>query len=185
IYHRNKKKGEEDYRYQDMRKRWAPRENLNAFFKIFIFQGIVIYIVNLSASFTIIQSEQSQFTVVSGFGLAIWMIGFYFEVVGDKQLKIFISNFENKGKIIQTGLWKYTRHPNYFGEATMWWGLFIFSLPISFPLSLFTIISPIWITFFLLRVSGVPLLEKRYEGNPEYELYKKRTSKFFPLPQKN
>lgn len=184
IYRRNKKKAEEDFRYQDMRKRWAPNANINAFFKIFMFQGLVIYIVNLSASFTIIMSDQPQFSIFSGFGLLIWLIGYYFEVIGDKQLKDFITDPSNQGKIIESGLWKYTRHPNYFGEATMWWGLFFFSIPYNFPLSLINLISPIWITYFLLKVSGVPLLEKRYEGNPEYEEYKRKTSKFIPLPPK-
>ena len=113
------------------------------------------------------------------FGLIVWIFGFYFESTADKQLSNHIKNPANKGKLMTTGLWKYSRHPNYFGEVTQWWGIFLLSS------SLFTIISPLTITLLILFVSGIPLLEKKYEGRPDWEEYKKKTSIFIPLPSGN
>ncbi|MCL6571176.1 MAG: DUF1295 domain-containing protein [Bacillus sp. (in: Bacteria)] len=115
-------------------------------------------------------------------GLATWIVGFFFEVVGDHQLKKFTNKPENKGKLMKYGLWKYTRHPNYFGEATMWWGIFLIAL--SSPNGWVAIISPMIITLLLLFVSGVPLLEKKYKDHPEFKAYANRTSKFIPMPQR-
>ena len=101
-----------------------------------------------------------------------------FEAVGDRQLQQFKKNPDNKGHIIQSGLWRYTRHPNYFGEATLWWGIFLIAF--SVPYGLLAIVSPVLIDFLLLKVSGIPMLEVKYEGNAEFEAYKKRTNAFFP-----
>lgn len=114
-------------------------------------------------------------------GFVVWMIGFTFESVGDKQLKEFIANPENKGKIMDQGLWAYSRHPNYFGEVTQWWGLFIIAL--SVPFGIWSIIGPLTITFLILKVSGVPMLEKSFVGKPGWEEYKKKTSVFIPWPR--
>jgi steroid 5-alpha reductase family enzyme len=112
-------------------------------------------------------------------GLLLWLVGFYFEAVGDLQLSRFRSDPQNRGRVMQTGLWSYSRHPNYFGETLIWWGLFLITL--STPMSLWTILSPITITFLLLKVSGVTLLEKTIvDSRPEYREYKKRTNAFFP-----
>jgi steroid 5-alpha reductase family enzyme len=185
IYRRNKKKGKEDFRYTEMRNRWGKTANIQALFKIFIFQGIVIYIVDIAVLFAIINTTSNEINALTVIGLLAWIIGFYFESVGDAQLKTFISKPENAGKIMTEGLWAYTRHPNYFGEATMWWGLFIIALSVDPLLGLVTVISPLWITVFLLKVSGVPILEKHYEGNADFEAYKKRTSVFIPwFPKK-
>lgn len=116
-------------------------------------------------------------------GLAIWIVGFIFEALGDKQLKDFISDKKNKGHIMKNGLWKYIRHPNYFGEATMWWGIFIISL--TSESGIVGIISLIVITLLLLYVSVVPMLEKHYKDNKEFQAYAKYTSIFIPLvPEK-
>ena len=111
-------------------------------------------------------------------GVLVWLIGFYFEAVGDWQLRRFTSNPANKGKVMDQGLWRYSRHPNYFGEVLMWWGIFIvsLSLPGSWPGS----IGPALITYLILFVSGIPLLEKRYADDLNYQEYKKRTSVFVP-----
>jgi steroid 5-alpha reductase family enzyme len=114
--------------------------------------------------------------------VCVWVIGFFFESVGDAQLSRFIKDPANKGKLMQSGLWKYTRHPNYFGEVTQWWGLWIIALSVSY--GWLGIIGPLTITTLILKVSGIPLLEKSMEGNPEFQEYKKRTSVFFPLPPK-
>ena len=115
---------------------------------------------------------------ISYIGVAIWIIGYFFEVVGDKQLKDFLADPKNKGKLMTSGLWSYTRHPNYFGEATMWWGIFL--IAITSLSGIWIIISPIVITYLLVFVSGVPMLEKKYKDRPDFILYSKHTPKFFP-----
>ena len=115
-------------------------------------------------------------------GTLIWVFGFLFESIGDKQLRIFISDPKNKGHVMSTGLWKFTRHPNYFGEVTQWWAIGIIGLTVRY--GWLGLIGPAVITFLIVKVSGVPLLEARYADNPEYQAYKLRTSKLFPLPSK-
>ena len=115
-------------------------------------------------------------------GTLIWVFGFVFESIGDKQLKQFISNPSNKGRVMNDGLWKYTRHPNYFGEVTQWWAIGIIAL--TFNNGWLGLIGPIVITFLIVKVSGVPLLENKYNGNPEYQAYKLETSMLIPLPNK-
>jgi steroid 5-alpha reductase family enzyme len=105
-------------------------------------------------------------------------MGFFFEVVSDYQMARFKRDAENKGKLMTRGLWRLSRHPNYFGEALLWWGIFCFALPLRYGWT--AIISPLLITFLLLFFSGVPLLEKKYQGRPDFEEYKKKTPKFFP-----
>jgi steroid 5-alpha reductase family enzyme len=112
-------------------------------------------------------------------GLLVWIIGYFFEVGGDYQLDEFLKLKKKPTKYLESGLWKYTRHPNYFGESTMWWGIFISTLAIN-KIVLIALISPVLITFLLTRVSGIPLLEKRWSGDPEWEQYKKQTSAFIP-----
>jgi steroid 5-alpha reductase family enzyme len=116
-------------------------------------------------------------------GVIIWMIGFYFESVGDYQLRKFKKNPENKGQVMDQGLWKYTQHPNYFGEVTMWWGIFIIALGV--PWGIITIFAPILITYMIIKVSGVRMLNYRYRKDDKYANYKLRTSAFIPwFPKK-
>ncbi len=179
IYKRNHNK-QEDARYAEWRKSWK-HFYLRSFLQVFLLQSFLIYIISLPAIFINLNNSVVDIFLVSG--VIVWIAGFYFETVGDKQLATFIKNPENKDKIMTSGLWRYTRHPNYFGEVVMWWGIFVCSLGI--PNAIFTIIGPLTITYLILFVSGIPLLEKRYTGNTEYELYKKRTSAFIPLPPKS
>ena len=167
----------EDFRYAKWRKEWGRWLVPRAFLQVFMLQGVMM--LAISYSFVLINSyEGSGLNLLDIVGLLIWITGFFFESVGDKQLARFLKDSTNKGKVIQSGLWKYTRHPNYFGEATMWWGIFILAL--SVPLGWTGIISPLTITILLLFVSGVPMLEKQMMQNPEYREYAERTSKFFP-----
>ena len=176
LYNRNKGKPE-DYRYINLRKRWGMKwARLKAFLNVYALQGVMLYLISLPI-IHIFNQESTELQILDYAGILIWIIGYFFEVVGDHQLKVFKRQPENKGRIIQSGLWKYTRHPNYFGEATMWWGIFLITLSSN---GLFTLISPIVITLLLLFVSGVPLLEKRYKGNDDFEAYKQVTPKFFP-----
>jgi steroid 5-alpha reductase family enzyme len=179
IYLRNYQKPE-DYRYQMWRKEWKYFY-LRSFLQIYLLQGLLLYLIVLPVIF-INYSSFSGFRMLDMIGLIVWIIGFYFESVGDYQLKKFISNPTNKGKIMNLGLWRYSRHPNYFGEVTQWWGIFIIAL--SIPNGYITIIGPMTITILILFVSGVPLLEKIYAGRSDFEEYKKQTSIFLPLPPK-
>jgi steroid 5-alpha reductase family enzyme len=179
IYKRNINKPE-DSRYQAWRKEWKLFY-LRSFFQVFILQGIFLFMIIQPAIFINLYSNNT-ISLTDYIGIIVWLIGFYFESQGDSQLKAFISNPQNKGKIMDQGLWKYTRHPNYFGEVTMWWGIFILAL--STPSGYLTIIGPLTITILILFVSGIPLLEKKYEGRPDFEEYKRKTSIFIPLPPK-
>lgn len=119
------------------------------------------------------------FNIVDIMGLAIWLVGFFFEVVGDYQLSQFIKHEKkSKGDIMRKGLWRYSRHPNYFGEALLWWGIFLIVLSTRYGWA--AVFSPIIIDYLLLKVSGVPLLEKRYKDNQKYQQYAQKTNKFIP-----
>ncbi len=172
----------EDPRYANMRKNWGrnfPR--LQAFFKVFILQGVLLFIIAIPIFATHIYTAPSL-NFFGYLGLIIWLIGFFFEAVGDAQLKAFISKPFNKGKLMTKGLWRYTRHPNYFGESAMWWGIFIISLnSVPFYVSL---ASPVVITVLLLFVSGVPLKENSMKKRPGYKKYARETNKFIPGPPK-
>ncbi len=116
-------------------------------------------------------------------GVLLWIIGLFFEAVGDYQLTQFKKNPNNKGKVLDTGVWRYTRHPNYFGDATIWWGFFLFAL--AHPQGWMFVFSPIVMTFFLLKVSGVAMLEvKLKKSKPQYAEYIRTTSSFSPMPPK-
>lgn len=179
IYKRNKDKPE-DPRYMEWRNTWKYFY-IRSFFQVFMLQGFLLYLISLPVIY-INYSVSTGLDILTFVGFIIWLIGFYFESTADKQLKEFVQNPMNKGILMQNGLWKYTRHPNYFGEVTQWWGIFIIALSITG--SLFTIVGPLTITTLILFVSGIPLLEKKYAGRPDFEDYKKRTSVFLPLPPK-
>ncbi len=172
----------EDFRYAKWRREWGRWLVPRAFLQVFMLQGLLMLVIGYPI-ILVNANPQPGLNILDYLGLAVWIIGFYFESVSDKQMAEFKKDPANKGHIIKTGLWKYSRHPNYFGEATMWWGIFLLSL--SVPLGWSGIISPLTITLLLLYVSGVPMLEKKYKDNPEFQEYAKFTSKFFPwFPQK-
>jgi len=172
----------EDFRYAKWRREWGRWLVPRAFLQVFMLQGLLMLIIGYPI-ILVNANPQPGLNIIDYLGLAVWIIGFYFESVSDKQMAEFKKDPANKGHIIKTGLWKYSRHPNYFGEATMWWGIFLLSL--SVPLGWSAIISPLTITLMLLYVSGVPMLEKKYKDNPEFQKYAKVTSKFFPwFPKK-
>lgn len=182
IFLRNIKK-KEDRRYQEMTASWGKWFLLRSYLQIFLLQGFLMVIVGYPllhvSAFGIVGAELG---ILAFIGVGVWLIGFFFESVGDFQLDRFLQNPANKGTVMQTGLWRYTRHPNYFGEVTQWWGIWIITL--SVPFGVVAIISPLLITFLILKVSGIPMLEKAFAGNPDFEEYKRTTSAFFPLPRK-
>ena len=172
----------EDFRYKKWREEWGEYFVLRSYLQVYLLQGFFMWIISLP----IIVVSMAQNQPISPFvliGCIIWLIGFVFESIGDYQLMLFIKQRQNKSDVMQTGLWKYTRHPNYFGEVLVWWGIFIMVLPLEY--GLWAIISPITISFLLLYVSGIPMLEAKYKDNVAFQEYKKRTSAFFPmLPKK-
>ena len=180
IHARNKGKAE-DYRYLTWRKEWGQWFYLRSYFQVYLLQGTLLFLVVLPV-LMINGSAGTDLSLRNFIGVAVWLCGFYFESVGDAQLAQFIKDPTNKGKLMQSGLWAYTRHPNYFGEVTQWWGIWLLAL--SAPNGVFGIIGPITITFLILKISGIPLLEKKMRENPEFAAYKKRVSMFFPLPPK-
>ena len=181
IYFRNKNKTE-DFRYKAWRDEWGKSFYLRSYLQVFLLQGLFLLIIISPVIHAAVETPYA-WNFITWTGLLCWEIGFYFQVVGDWQLTIFIKNKKIPGSIIQTGLWKYSRHPNYFGEIVMWWGIFIITTP--FANSFYFIAGPLFITLLITFVSGVPLLEKKYAGNPAYKDYKKRTSMLFPMPPKN
>lgn len=177
ILRRNIHKGE-DFRYAAWRQEWGAWVIPRAFLQVFMLQGFFMYLISLSAILTF-ESEQLVFSpVLTIAGIVIWIVGFYFEAVGDYQLKGFISNPDNRGMLMQSGLWAYTRHPNYFGESVQWWGILLVAW--SGGASWFALVSPVTITLLLLFVSGVPLLEKSMAKKPGFQAYAAKTNKFFP-----
>jgi len=181
IYFRNKGKAE-DYRYKKWRMDWGKWFYVRGYLQVFVLQGALMLAVVSPAIVTNVY-RGGPISVLDFVGLAVWLLGFIFETVGDYQLRQFIKNPKNKGHIMQSGLWRYTRHPNYFGEVTQWWGIFIIAL--SVPYGYVGMLGPLLITYLIVKVSGIPLLEKNMEGNPAFEKYKKNTSIFFPLPPKS
>lgn len=169
----------EDPRYRRWREEWGKHAVIRSLLQVFLLQGILMVVVSLPVTFTII-SKSHPFSVIDILGLILWSVGFAFESVGDYQLGQFKKDPANRGRIMTQGLWTYTRHPNYFGEVLLWWGVYLTAL--STPDGWVTIVGPLTITFLILKVSGIPLLENKYSGNKEFESYKRRTSAFFPLP---
>ncbi len=178
---RNRGKAE-DARYRKWREEWGKYFVLRSFFQIFILQGVLLVIISLPV-LRVITTPAHGFTAFDVIGILVWLTGFLFEAVADWQLLQFKKVPDSKGRIIMTGLWQYSRHPNYFGEVTLWWGIYLIALAV--PGGWMTVIGPMTITALILGVSGIPMLEKKYEGNREFDEYKRRTSAFFPLPLKS
>jgi len=178
---RNRGKGE-DARYRKWREEWGKYFVLRSLFQIFILQGVLLLVISLPVV-RAITAPDAPFGIMDLLGAAIWLMGFLFEAVADWQLLQFKKVPDSKGRIIMTGLWQYSRHPNYFGEVTLWWGIYLIALAV--PGGWMTVIGPMTITALILGVSGIPMLEKKYEGNREFDEYKRRTSAFFPLPPKS
>lgn len=180
LLSRNWGKGE-DFRYAKWREEGGSSWWWRSFFKVNALQGVVMFIVVMPVVYGIYYG--GEVGVLDALAALVWGVGFIFESVGDWQLTRFKADPANKGKVMDSGLWRYTRHPNYFGDAVVWWGHYLVALAAG---GWWTIFSPVLMNFLLMRVSGVAMLEKSLkESKPKYADYIRRTSAFFPLPPKS
>lgn len=181
IYVRSQGKGE-DPRYEKLTEGMSP---LAASIKVFGLQAALQWVISLPLQASAAAGPTSGlFYVVLALGVIIWGIGLTFESLGDAQLKAFKADPDNKGKVMDQGLWAWTRHPNYFGDACVWWGLFVIALSAGTWGVVWTILSPIAMTHFLRNVSGAKLLEDSMKERPAFRKYMERTAYFFPRPPK-
>ena len=172
----------EDFRYVAMRKHYGARFPIISLFTVFLLQGAIMMVVSLPVQIAL-SDAQASLSMTTYVGVALFTLGIFFEAVGDWQLAKFKRNPQNAGQVMQTGLWKYTRHPNYFGDTCVWWGIGVAALGASFGWC--GLAGSLLMNFFLVRVSGVPMLERSMtKRRPGYDEYKRRTSSFVPRPPK-
>jgi steroid 5-alpha reductase family enzyme len=178
ITWRNWARGE-DYRYREMRERNGSRFRWTSLVTVFGLQAVLLWIIGL-ALLPAARGMASWTGWLAWAGMGLWSIGFYFEAVGDWQLARFRARRTSQGRVLDTGLWRYTRHPNYFGDACVWWGFYCFAAAQG---AWWAVFSPVVMTLLLFRVSGVSLLEKTLvETKPRYRDSVARTSAFIPWP---
>ena len=178
ILWRSRGKGE-DYRYARWREEAGDQFWWTSLLQVFLLQGLLMWVISAPVLAAQSADEPNRLTWVDLAGTAVWGIGFFFEAVGDWQLARFKADPANKGKVMRSGVWAYTRHPNYFGDATQWWGLYLIAAGASD--GYWTLFSPLLMTVLLLRVSGVALLERaQVRTKPQYADYINSTSAFVP-----
>jgi len=186
LFLRWRKEGE-DRRYKRILKEAREKGEFAkaALTKVWLMQAVLLFMVSSPAQVGILASgEPAPITTLAWFGFALWCVGVFFEWVGDWQLSRFKADPRNKGYVLDKGLWRYTRHPNYFGDFCAWGGIWLACAAAGWEYAAATVIGPIFLSFTLTRWSGVPLLEKglhKTKGN-KYAVYERRTSAFFPFP---
>lgn len=170
---------DEDPRYGEWRKKYGARFPLVSLFRVFLIQGLFMWLIALSVQIAQIAPLPGHFTVFDLAGILVWLAGITIEASADYQLSRFIADPGNRGRVMRYKLWKYSRHPNYFGESTIWWGIFIIACQVEY--GALTVISPLLITYTLLKLTGVSLMEETiFKDNPEYDEYRRVTSSFIP-----
>lgn len=179
VFRRSLGKGE-DPRYENLLERATGNRTLYALRKIYLTQGIALWFVSLPIQVSAV--AHGSVAAVAVVGVVLWAVGLTFEAAGDAQLNAFKADPSNKGRIMNRGLWSWTRHPNYFGDAVLWWGIFVVSAS-AWP-GVLTILSPIAMTYFLVFATGARLLERSMAERAGYPEYQRRTSFFFPRPPK-
>jgi steroid 5-alpha reductase family enzyme len=168
----------EDSRYARWREEHGSAWPLRSLFQVFALQGILAWVIGMPLLAAM--SSTAEFGPLDGIGVALWAFGFIFEAVGDYQLTGFTRDPANKGQTMRSGLWRYTRHPNYFGDAAQWWAVWLIAVSAG---GWWTVFAPIVMTILLVRVSGVGLLERTIaERRAGYEEYMRTTSAFVPMP---
>ena len=171
---------DEDYRYKAIRAKNSPGFEFKSLYIVFGLQAVLAWIIATPLAPAIAAAAPVGW--IDAVAILLWTVGFVFEAVGDYQLKQFKGNPENKGKVLTTGLWRFTRHPNYFGEFCIWWAFWLFALAAG---AWWTVFAPLLISVLLLKVSGVAMLEKTIgERRPKYADYIRRTNSFFPGPRR-
>ena len=169
-----------DHRFDGM------RDEPLRFARFWFLQAITVAIVMLPVSYLLDRSDPPGFNGFAIVGACVWLAGLLIEAVADAQKSGFRAKDENRGRFVASGLWRYSRHPNYFGEILVWWGLFVYAVPVLHGASFAVVAGPVFITVLLLFVSGIPLLERsadeKYGDDPAYRDYKRRTSILVPLP---
>ena len=172
----------EDRRYRAMRDHHGAKFWWVSLFTVFLLQALLLWFVSWPIQVVASATEQSPLNWLDGLGLLLWAIGFAFESIGDWQLARFQADPKNAGRVLDRGLWRFTRHPNYFGDFCVWWGIFMITVSGG---AYWTVLSPVLMSFLLLKVSGVVLLERTITNRrPDYVAYRKRTNAFFPGPPK-
>ena len=180
---RNIGKGE-DFRYREFRRQYGEKNYWwISFFQTFLLQGILMWVISLPLLGINLNSISPNLEVLDFVGIFVWLIGFVFEAGGDFQLARFRKDITNKGKVLDTGFWHYTRHPNYFGDSAVWWGYGLLCVSTG---SYWYVTGSVLMTLLIIKVSGVALLEKSLkEAKPQYHDYIRKTSSFIPwFPQK-
>ena len=179
LFWRNYGHGE-DRRYAAMRAHHGMSFGWVSLFTVFLLQGILMWFISLPLQAAAARAEKSELGGLDFAGLTLWLFGFLFESIGDWQLARFRSDPANNGRVLNRGLWRYTRHPNYFGDFCGWWGLYLIAAAGG---AAWTVGSPLVMSVLLMRISGVTLLEKDIsERRPDYAAYQRRTNAFFPGP---
>lgn len=182
LWRRWRLEGEEDRRYQAMRRK-TTNFPIRSLFKVFGFQAVLAWIISLPLQLALFTDTPLPFGILDYVGIICFGIGFFMEATADAQLAVFKADPENKRKVLDTGLWSWSRHPNYFGNALLWWGLFFICLT-SYA-ALLTVFAPLLMTYLIINISGVKLLERGLtKTRPHYGDYTKRVSAFVPLPPK-
>lgn len=183
IFLRNHGKPE-DFRYAAWREQYGKKWWWYSYLQTFMLQGLLMFLISAPLIHTQATTTPSNIGLLEIAGIIIWVIGFFFETVGDLQLEKFKKNPANKGKLLNYGVWHYTRHPNYFGDSAQWWGFYLIAA--GSTLGFLTIFSPIIMTYFLIKVSGVAMLEKSMaDRKPGYKEYMQKTNAFIPWFPKN
>ena len=177
IWQRNRGRPE-DFRYRAWRLQWGGSFVWRSLLQVFLLQGALLWLISAPLLLAQAQPAPAALGRLDALGTLLWLAGFAFEAGGDWQLQRFKANPANAGRVLDSGLWRYTRHPNYFGDALIWWGLYL--LAAASPLGAWAITSPLLMTVLLMRVSGVTMLEQTLAQRPAYREYIARTPAFFP-----
>jgi steroid 5-alpha reductase family enzyme len=179
IYNRNRRR-KDDPRYEELTRKWRGNFWVRAYFSIFLLQGALIWVISLPlAMLAGAALDTWNWGSIADAGFALWLIGFTIEVIADWQLSAYLR-LTNRPKVMSAGLWRYSRHPNYFGELTVWWGIGLIGL--SVPYGWIGLLGPLTLSLLIIFVSGIPPIERRRQKDPEYRAYQKITSPLIPLP---